>query len=1006
MPSVQVNSANIQSFGWAAGFDIENRKIIFDASSTVYNGSGQSNVLGISFSLVDSVGLPLISINWNPPQIVPSVSQTYTLDLTSLPINFLFQDYQWIGYIQDADGTVYSTLPILKNICQPTGIVESGYVPGSFQILPDCINNVLTVKEFTLLIYNNAAPISVTKSGTLYYPTGTISPLTFTGTPFQNNVVYTGNYNITNTTIGTYDLGDGITVLVSYYTNQNFPVVCANYIGDITCCLTKVYNTYLTNCENEVGKYALQQYNATMLPFSVALAKQINGQDASFEVAQIKKMLNCDCGSSSVGQNEITPTNPAVNSIVLTQAGGITIPAPTITGNTKTYIIASNSIVVAKGDTGDLAFTITTDTSTQYLVRYLITFNYDIMAGYILNAIAADPTLANQLNSLITVAGGNIVGLDGKCIIDLTTANYSVSQLVNSSTLLTNIVINGNNYTAPANLFANNTTSVASWLNTLALGVFTAVVNSNELTIQSVGNTNTISTITFTTPNITKQFAATNATLVQVLQAIINSWCAQTDLQVALANNLNLCTFDYMGNVVTTTIPATDSQNVYNAAVASAICNLVAQLKSVASVTCSTLTAIFIDRPTVSFGSSDRMYGTLGGNCASLTDQQIANMVFAAVGKYADVQAAFCAINCSGVSTCPDISNTNISIVGGNIAVYGVSWATSVVASQTVTVRYRVSGTITWTIATNALLLLPNGNISGSSPYYITGVTAGTSYDIWIQNNCGGGGFTKSITTPTGSVYSGNYLLDNIIYNICGDSTTLLYSRSPFAIGVQMFTDVGLTVPLTGYGYITIAGSNIFTINSSTGFVLSDTGTSCANGTAGTYILGNDSSTICGNSPVTLYTNGAFSVGQILYADSALTTPQTGYSFVVFSSGTIYTVNSGTGAVTGTSGLSCNNYTLSPQYNFSIVSVTGTGIPYLPPTGTIGNVYGRHGVISGNLSITISGTIVTPCKVDVTINNSLTGGGCQVITGSGTYTIPCSASATDQVRIAIDSGAC
>ena len=136
-----------------------------------------------------------------------------------------------------------------------------------------------------------------------------------------------------------------------------------------------------------------------------------------------------------------------------------------------------------------------------------------------------------------------------------------------------------------------------------------------------------------------------------------------------------------------------------------------------------------------------------------------------------------------------------------------------------------------------------------------------------------------------------------------------------------------------------------------------------------------------------------------------MTNPVTGFSYVILGA-TIYTVNSSTGAVTGSTGLSCNNYVLSPAYNFSIVSVTGTGVPTLPPTGTTGNVYGHHTAISGNLSITISGTITTTCKINVTVNNSLIGGGCANVTGSGTYSIPCSAAESDNVAIAIITGTC
>jgi hypothetical protein len=933
MPQVPVNSTNIATFGFSVNIDLYNRQMVFQTSPlTVYNGSGLTSVLGIAFSLVDSVGLELMGVDWTTPQIIPHVSTSYTLDLTSSPINFLFQNYNIIGYIKDADGTVYQTLPLLKTVCQPTEITDSGYVCGDFEIIPDCTNNSLTVKEFTVLVYNNQTPLSVTKSGTLYYPTGTISPISFSNTPFSNNVVFTGSYRITNTTVATYDLGDNIYVLVTYYTDSPFPVTCSNFIGDITCCLTDVYNTYQKNCENAIGQAALQKYNSVLPSILNGLVKQINGQDASAEVAAIKKSLNCNCGATSLRQNEQTPTNPAIYSIVLNGVGGTTIPSPTITGNTKTYNIASKSYVVSKGNTGDLAFTITQDTSVTNVVTYKITFNYDVMAGYILTAIANDPTLINQLNSLITATGGSISGLNGGCVIDLTKSNYSASQSVNGSTLITGITINGIVHAAPTNTFANNGTSVASWLNSLSLGTFTAVVASNILTIQSVANTNVISTVTFTTPNVTVQFSATNATLVQVLQAIINWMCTQTSLQIALSNNLDLCTFDYNGNIITTRTLAGSSQQIYNSNVASAICNIVSRINTIAGVTCATFQAIFIDRPNIIFSSADRLYGTLGGNCAGLSDLQIANLVIAAVSKYSSVKTAWCAIDCSTPATCPDISNTALSMVGGNIGVYGITWNATPVASQTVTVKYRVTGTSTWLVSTNALLILPNGSISGTTPYQISGLTAGTEYDVFIQNNCGGNGFISQITTPTGSVYTGSYIVGNVLYSLCGGSPITLYSSAPFATGVTMYTDIGLTTPKTGDTYITRSGFNIFNLNTSTGIVGSDTGTACTTGTGATYVLGNDTSTICSGSPVTLYTNGTFGIGKVLYIDSSLTTPQTGFSYVV-SGGIIYTVNSGTGAVTGTSGLSCSplavTMTKSGSFSGNLVgTITGGIAPY------------------------------------------------------------------------------
>ena len=1002
MPSVTINSSNINTFSWAANVNIQERVIIFDTSASIYNNI--NSVLGICFSVIDSAGIEVAGVDWNNPQIIPSASQTCQIDLSSFPINFLFQNYQLIGFIKDADGMVYSTTPVLKAISQPVGINESGYVDGLFSVVPDCINNILTVKEFTVFVYNNLIPITVTKSGTLYFPVGTIAPISFTGTPFSNNVVYSGTHRINCTSTATYDLGDNITVSVTYYTDHEFPVVCSNFMGDITCCLSDVYNTYLKNCDNSIGQAALQKYNAAFLPFSLGFLKQINGQDASEEVIQIKKILNCNCGSTSVRQNEISPTSSSNYSIVLQGQGGTTVLPAYMIGSTKVYNIASSSYVVGKADLGDAAFAVKTDTSTPNVVKYLISFNYDSQALANLNAIAADPSLINQLNSLITASGGSIQGLNGGCVIDLTKANYSVSQEFTSSTVISNIVINGTAYLAPTNLFANNTVSLTAWLNSLTLGTFTANISGSTLTIQSVNNTNTISTISFGSPSVVKMFASTSATLLQVLQAVIDYICGLSDAQVSLASNLNLCTFDYNGNIVQTGFSAGTDQSVFNAGVASAICNIISRIQTLSSVTCNTFKTIFVDAPNVIFGVSDRIYGTLGGNCAGLTDQQIANMVIAAVGKYSDVKTAWCAINCNATPTCPDISNVSLAMSGSNIGLYGLTWNTSTLASQNVTVKYRVSGTLTWSVATNALTILPNGSISGSSPYLITGLTTGTTYDVYVQNNCGGTGFIKQITTPTGSVYTGNYNVENTIYAICGASPIILYSANPFGAGTRMYTDVGMTTPLTGYTYITKNGSNIFAIDTTSGIVGADTGSSCANGVSGSYILGNSTSTICAGTPVTLYTNGAFAVGSILYTDASLINPQTGYSYVVDGSHSIYNLNSGTGAVGSSTGLNCNNYLLSASYNFSINSVSGAGVPTLPATPINGSQSGSHGAMSGSYSVVLSGTVVTTTKLDALVNGTVVY--CVPVTSAGTYTLNITATATDSVVIAVDSGAC
>lgn len=909
---VAINSANIKTFFVKVTFDIFNRRVIFDTSGSTYNNI--SGVKGISFSLIDQSGLELANggFNFTTPQIPQPVSSSnwiWTLDLSSVNFAFLFQTYKISAGIQDGDGNIYYTIPVYKTLCQPTDLDESGFVPGVFQITPDTINSVLTVKELTRLVYNALTPTSVSKTGVLSYPTGTIAPVNFANTPFSNNVIYTGEYRINCSTVGTYNLQDDVYAAVTYFTNNVFQVTVANKIADLLCCISKIQDVARKRCDDAVGQNAQQQL-AYIAPYMlVGIAKETSGQDATEEANFIKKYLACDCGSASLSQSEFTPINPSVNSIVLIGTGGTNIGAPVVTGNTMTYNVQSSIYQVVKGVPGDLAFTIATDTTVPNIVKYVITINYDAFAGSILTAIGADPALLNQLNNLINSSAFSTAGLDGLCVIDLTTTNYSLAQNITGATLISTVTINGVIHMAPANLFANNQASVLAWLNSLALGTFSVNVAGGIISILSLNNVNVISTMAFTSPNTVVQFQATNATLIQVLQAIISYLCELTDAQIELGTALSLCTFDYNGVLINTAYSG--SQAGYNSGIAAAICNLAARINSVTSVTCAKLQAIFQDAPAASFNLlTDRILSFVGGGCTGLTAKQLMLALIAQVQADSDVKAAWCAVDCSVPGTCPDIQNSSLNVLGTtSIGIYGLTWAGSnPAASQTVTVKYRISGTTTYTVATGALTVLPNGNLAGTTPFAITGLTANTSYDIFIQNNCGGTGFIKQVTTPASSVSSGTFLLSNATYSVCGASPTTLYSSVPFAPGVVMYSDAGLTTPVTGYTFIGNASSgHIFGLNATTGVVGSDTGLVCSAGVAGTYIVGNNSGTICAASQGTYFTNGSFGPGLVLYYDAALSLPVTGNLFVVnVATNQIFNLNNTTGVIGSSTGISCS----------------------------------------------------------------------------------------------------
>lgn len=921
MPQIQINSTNIETFSFDVTFNPFTKKVLFDIANTSYSdisGTGFLYVLGVCFSMVDSDGVELLTVDWSNPQILPQDAQTeYTLDLSGVGLPFFFQNYKIIGYIKDGDGVVYSTTAVRSKVCQPVGMTEGGYVNGQFQVSANCADNLLTIKELTLFINNNETPTKVVKDGTLYYPTGTISPVIFTGTPFTNNEIYTGGYRIHCETVATYDLGNGIFENITYLTDNEFPVTCANKMADLNCCLVELQQKYEKNCNNAQGLAAQQQIASVAFPLMIGLMKEINGQDASSDAAFIRKSLNCNCGISSIRQNEFTPINPAVTTLVLNGVGGTSIATPSINGNTKTYNVVSNVYQVVKGNTNDLAYSIIIDTSTTNTVKYKITFNYDVMAATLMTTIGSNDTLLSQLNSLITFSNFNIdlSNLNGSCVIDISAINYFLSFRVPSGAVIfKSVTINGTTYTPLSILNVSDDSGIETYLNGLGLGTFQAGYSSSPaggyFNLLSAENANTANNVTLTIggTDTVVDFQKTNKSLIAVLQAIIDYLCNLTSLQIALGDNLSLCYFDYNADVISQSYTPLQTQGLYNMGISQAICNIVARINSLTGLTCTKLQAIFSDSPSAVLTNSDRFLTVVGGSCVAASNKQVALAVIAAVNAYSDVKSAFCAIDCTIPSTCPDVSGLSLAMSGSNIGFYGLTWSVAPLATQQVTVRYKLSSSQIWIVATNNLLIYPNGGINGTSPFTILNPVEGATYQVWVSNNCGGVGFIGTITTPTGTVYTGQYLLENVLYDICGATPVTLYSSAPFGTGTFMFTNIGLTTPLTGFFYIADASvGEVYNISSISGEVMGTTGLNCSNGFAGQYALSNSTGTICSDPIVTLYTIAGFGIGVTIYLDAALSTPVSGYDYVYsVGNGNIYLLNDTTGQIGALQG-NCNS---------------------------------------------------------------------------------------------------
>lgn len=1026
-----IGSANIIDFGFDVSVNIAERKFIFDlAGLTTFETGGAAAVLGICFSVVDSSGLALLSYNWGSPQIPAPIAadDTYELDLSNWFYDFLFQQYSIKGAIKDQDGTIYELVFPIKDVCKPLKFTDAGYAEATFLIQAQCNAQTITVKDATVYTYSKVTPDTLTKTGVLYYPQGTISPVNFSGTPFRNPKLYTGSYTIQCTSNATYDLGDGFFVIVQYYVRGEKTIYCGKSVSTVFCCINEIQERARLNCGNPVGLAAQQQLLEIAIPLMQACAGEIIGVDVSAQVELIKKTLKCTCGRGETIQVEQEPQDLGITSIVIEGAGGTSVGDPTVNGETKTYTVISNNYVVQKGDVDDLAFEIETNTDTQYTTKYILTFDYAKIAEYIYNATADDDTLLTQLNSLIFNSVFDLSNINGKCVIDLSSVNYFLSLKVASfASTVKNIVIGTTTYNAPANLLVNNTAGIDAWLNGLALGDFESSYSSGPtgsyVNVLTVGNQNTVVSMTFTNSSgdVTVLFQKTNKSVIALFQAIIDYLCEITAAQVYLGRNLDLCYYDYNGELVTVSLLEGQTQDLLNQYVVTALCGISNKIQDLTALTCAKIQGVFAEYPNaIPNAGTSRYLMIIDGNCTQATPEQAALGVIAAIQASVTAKAAFCAIDCSEPATCPDVAEFSAAIpASGEIGIYDVSWSATPSASQTVTVKYRLNGDTVWIVSTNALLVFPSGNISGNVPYVISGLTPGLTYDVQLINNCGGTGFIKQVTVPSGLVYSNDYLVDSALYNLCGNEPITLYSSQPFGTGVTMYTDSGFTTPLTGEDFIALASNGIiYEISNSTGIVGDLTGNTCGSGVVGDFRLDNSTVTICAAPLVHLYTNGAFGVSKVVYVDSALTTPQTGYSYVLeIATGKIYNLNSSTGVVGADTSLTCvatdpllniSNTTAIDNAQITRVRVAGVDI-----TGASFPV-DQGDTTSGETNSTGTQTIIVTAKsygpdqiINVTGSNGV--GQCMNISGSGatSYTFTnVVLNTTTPVEIEVTDGPC
>lgn len=238
---------------------------------------------------------------------------------------------------------------------------------------------------------------------------------------------------------------------------------------------------------------------------------------------------------------------------------------------------------------------------------------------------------------------------------------------------------------------------------------------------------------------------------------------------------------------------------------------------------------------------------------------------------------------------------------------------------------------------------------------------------------------------------------------------------------VMNYTNMGgmnqtvIPIPPGNSGLISVQGQSV--CDEGSGFYSQFSSTITLNNSSGVtpiasqFVIGNNIDTLCNNAAVTLYSNGSFGIGSVLYQDSALTIPQTGVTYVSnIYTAIIYTISSTTGQVLTTTGQSCNvgihNDFLTD--NYKINTVTGITGFSLPGGGVLVNTsYTGTRTPAGTFTISVNVSAnVTPSGKLVLLKNSIIEQ-CLNVSANTTYNFAAETfAANDLLEIRFEAGSC
>lgn len=416
---VITGSPNIASLDFNVLADLCEGVFTADLDSTIWIGSGASNVLGASFKVTNPLGVIVKNYPTSGYDIYPPMTEDVEVNVPTQASNYQYGTYTFEVSITDSDSTIYTLTKSVK-ICAPDSKNKTrNYGSLSATLDGNCVTGRVVVIADTPPNYQGFTTDSQVNDFLLKYPTvSEVVPLETT----QNNFsvqLYEGEYQFSGTICAHYSLGDNVTANVNYRVKRFKTIRCLLDMACVAARLSELQFQISQDC-TDAEKIATQAtiINALLL-ITVINGRATTGLDPSDAIGELETVLGCVCSCNCADGTPIIPLNPTGDFSV----EGCNVSVDTA-GLTTIYTIENYAYYVDFVPNGGV-ITISSQTLADCTKTQILTFNI----GTAYTQIKAQINSTNEYNFWASVINRAWNTLDLSCIgTPLQWVNWTFAQ--------------------------------------------------------------------------------------------------------------------------------------------------------------------------------------------------------------------------------------------------------------------------------------------------------------------------------------------------------------------------------------------------------------------------------------------------------------------------------------------------------------------------------------------------------------------------------------------------